>query len=139
MARIDMQSFLESMVDQLQPEDLDGLKYVWKENFTGKFHSDFAASREYLEYFIMKQFSGLASYINYDNKQCLSFVNSSLLRYICLCDVGESRLSHYCKVVFAKYALEPEIESYHRLNNSRKLKILLFHLMGREHSVKNHT
>ena len=68
MARIDMGSFLESMVDQLQPEDLDELKYVLKENFTGKLHSDFAASSECFEYFIMKQFPGLASYINYENK-----------------------------------------------------------------------
>ena len=35
MAGIDMQDFLESMVRQLQGEDLDGLKYVLKENFTG--------------------------------------------------------------------------------------------------------
>ena len=61
MARIDIRSFLESMVDQLQPEDLDGLKYVLKENFTGKFHSDFAASSECFEYFIMKQFPGLGN------------------------------------------------------------------------------
>ena len=44
MAWIDMRRFLESIRDQLQPEDLDGLKYVLTENFTGKFHSNFAAS-----------------------------------------------------------------------------------------------
>ena len=44
MAWIDMRRFLESIRDQFQPVDLDGLKYVLKENFTGKFHSDFATS-----------------------------------------------------------------------------------------------
>ena len=43
-----MQNFLEYIVNQLQPEDLEGLKYILKNNFTGKFHSDFAASRECL-------------------------------------------------------------------------------------------
>ena len=51
-----MQNFLEYIVNQLQPEDLEGLKYILKNNFTGKFHSDFAASRECLEYLITKQF-----------------------------------------------------------------------------------
>ena len=71
MAWIDMRSFLESIRDQLKPVDLDGLKYVLKENFTGshsyKFHSDFATSRDCLEYFVMKSFPGLASYINLEN------------------------------------------------------------------------
>ena len=49
MGGIDMRNFLESVVNQLQAEDLDGLKYILKDNFTGKFHSDFAASRECLE------------------------------------------------------------------------------------------
>ena len=40
----------------------------------------------------------------------------------------ESSLSQ-CKDAFAKYALESDIERNHRLNNSRKLKIL-FHLGG---------
>ena len=61
MAWINMRSFFEYIVDQLQPEDLDGLKYVLKENFTGKFHSDFATTRECLEYLVMKPFPGLAS------------------------------------------------------------------------------
>ena len=64
MAWIGIQSLLESIVNQFQPEDLDELKYVLKENFPDKFHSDFAASRECLEYLIMKQFPGLATYIN---------------------------------------------------------------------------
>ena len=47
MAWIDVRSFLESTVDQLQSGDLDGLKYVLKENFTGKFHSsDFVATSQ---------------------------------------------------------------------------------------------
>ena len=82
MAWIDIQSLLESIVNQFQPEDLDELKYVLKENFPGNFHSDFAASRECLEYLIMKQFPGLATYINYKNKRCLQFVNSSLFNYL---------------------------------------------------------
>ena len=52
-----MQNFLQYIVNQLQPEDLEGLKYILKNNFTGKFHS--AASRECLEYLITKQFPGL--------------------------------------------------------------------------------
>ena len=44
MASIDMRRFLESMKDQLQPVDLDGIKYALKENFTGKVHPDFATS-----------------------------------------------------------------------------------------------
>ena len=59
MAGIYMRNFLESIVNQLQPEDLEGLKYILKDNFTGKFNSDFAASRECLEYLITKQFPGL--------------------------------------------------------------------------------
>ena len=55
-----MQSILESMVNQPQLKDLDGLKYVFQGNFTGKFHSDFAASRECVEYLITKQFRCLA-------------------------------------------------------------------------------
>ena len=55
-----MQSFLESSVHQPQPEDLDGLKYVFQDNFTGKIHSDFAASRECVEYLITKHLPGLA-------------------------------------------------------------------------------
>ena len=66
----------------------------------------------------MKQFPGLASYINYENKHYK----------LCVCDVEESSLSQ-CKDAFAKYALESDIERNHRLNNSRKLKIL-FHLGG---------
>ena len=73
----------------------------------------------------MKQFPGVASYINYENKHYR----------LCVCDVEESSLSQ-CKDAFAKYPLESDIERYHRLNNSRKLKIL-FHLRG-EHSLKNH-
>ena len=46
-----MRNFLESIVNQLQPEDLEGLKYILKDNFTGKFNSDFAASRECLGIF----------------------------------------------------------------------------------------
>ena len=63
MVWIDMRSFLESIVNQLQPEDLDGLKYVLKENFTGNFHSDFATTRGnvWLGYLVMKTFPGLAS------------------------------------------------------------------------------
>ena len=49
MGGTDMRNFLESVVNQLQAEDLDGLKYILKDNFTGKFHSDFAAGRECLE------------------------------------------------------------------------------------------
>ena len=37
MAGTDMRNFLESMVNQLQAEDLDRLKYVLKENFTGSY------------------------------------------------------------------------------------------------------
>ena len=59
MAGIDMWNFLESIDNQLQPEDLEGLKYIWKDNFTGKFNSDFAPSRECLEYLITKKFPGL--------------------------------------------------------------------------------
>ena len=58
MAWIGIQSLLESIVNQFQPEDLDELKYVLKENFPGKFHSDFAASRQCLKYLIMKEFPG---------------------------------------------------------------------------------
>ena len=82
MAWIDIQSLVESIVNQFQPEELDELKYVLKENFPGKFHSDFATSRECLEYLIMKQIPGLATYINYKNKRCLQFVNSSLFNYL---------------------------------------------------------
>ena len=60
MGEIDMRKFLESVVNQFQAEDLDGLRYILKDNFTGKFHSDFAASRECWEYLITKQFPGLA-------------------------------------------------------------------------------
>ena len=59
MTGIDMRNFLESIVNQLQPEDLEGLKYILKYNFTGKFNSDFAPSRECLEYLITKKFPGL--------------------------------------------------------------------------------
>ena len=37
MTGIDMRNFLESMVNQLQAEDFDSLKYVLKENFTGSY------------------------------------------------------------------------------------------------------
>ena len=55
-----MRSFLESIVIQLQPEDLDGLRYILRDKFIDKFHSNFAASTECFEYLIMKKFPVLA-------------------------------------------------------------------------------
>ena len=40
MAGMDMKVLLESIAGQLQPSDIEELKYILKDSFTGMFHSN---------------------------------------------------------------------------------------------------